>query len=184
MQGTFRIPTLISTTTCTGATTFAITSGIDSTYDEYIFLLTDIHPANDGANIQWNVSDDTSSHSYDLQKHSAAWDAENDEGAGDGAVDTAGQTDLTNDTGVQILAYSLGNDADQSCAGVLQIYRPADTTYYKRYTSTINLMQSGNEAETIWVSGHIMTTAAVTAIQFSSHSGNIDSGKIRMFGIS
>ena len=37
------IPTLISTATASGAASVDITSGIDSTYDEYMFVCTNIY---------------------------------------------------------------------------------------------------------------------------------------------
>ena len=40
-------PVLISTSTASGASSIDITSGIDSTYDEYMFVFTDINPATD-----------------------------------------------------------------------------------------------------------------------------------------
>ena len=51
------IPTLISTSTASDASSIAITSGIDSTYDEYMFVMTDIGPASDSVDfsIQFNV---------------------------------------------------------------------------------------------------------------------------------
>ena len=39
------IPPLISTSTASNSTSIDITSGIDSTYDEYMFVFTDINPA-------------------------------------------------------------------------------------------------------------------------------------------
>ena len=38
------ISTLISTNTADSDSALAITSGIDGTYDEYMFVMTDIHP--------------------------------------------------------------------------------------------------------------------------------------------
>ena len=49
---------LISTQTASGSSTIDFTSGIDSTYKEYIFKFTDIHPATDNVqfSFQANVS--------------------------------------------------------------------------------------------------------------------------------
>jgi hypothetical protein len=38
---------LISTQTASSSSTISFTSGIDSTYDEYVFKFYDIHPATD-----------------------------------------------------------------------------------------------------------------------------------------
>ena len=50
------IPTLISTATASDAASVDITSGIDSTYDEYMFVLTDIHPETDRAYFSFQVN--------------------------------------------------------------------------------------------------------------------------------
>ena len=177
-----KVPTLISTTTLSVGTDYAITAHINSTYDEYFFLMTDIHVSGDGANFQWNASDDTSSHSYDIAKQSAAWKIYIDESSGEG-MDTMTSSDLTSETGYQQLANSMGNGNDESGAGILQIFKPADTTFYKRFTSVFHYYQSGDEATTLFVSGAIETASAVTAINFQAHSGNLQSGKIRMYGL-
>ena len=60
--------TLITTNTSSGAANSAFTSSIDSTYKLYIFKFYDVGPATDDVVLQFNGSDDTSSHSYDITK--------------------------------------------------------------------------------------------------------------------
>ena len=52
---------LISTQTASSSSTISFTSGIDSTYKEYIFKFIDIHPATDGASLTFNGSSDSGS---------------------------------------------------------------------------------------------------------------------------
>ena len=52
---------LISTQTASSSSTIDFTSGIDSTYKEYIFKFIDIHPATDGAEFTINFSTDSGS---------------------------------------------------------------------------------------------------------------------------
>ena len=73
------IPTLISTATASDAASIDITSGIDSTYDEYMFVFTDIGPATDATEFQFNMSDDASGHSYDIIKTTTFFFAEHSE---------------------------------------------------------------------------------------------------------
>ena len=47
---------LISTQTASSSATIDFTSGIDSTYKEYIFKLYDIHPATDGTDLSFQVT--------------------------------------------------------------------------------------------------------------------------------
>ena len=53
--------TLLSTTTASSSATVDITSGIDSTYKEYIIKFIDVHPATDSAILQCNGRDGGSS---------------------------------------------------------------------------------------------------------------------------
>ena len=47
---------LIETLTASSSATLDFTSGIDSTYDEYVFKFYDIHPATDSVTFEFNVS--------------------------------------------------------------------------------------------------------------------------------
>ena len=53
---------LISTQTASSSSTISFSSGIDSTYDEYVFKLYNIHPSSDSdVQLQFNGSADTGS---------------------------------------------------------------------------------------------------------------------------
>ena len=49
---------LISTQTASSSSTISFTSGIDSTYKEYIFKFINLHPASATANFQINLAAD------------------------------------------------------------------------------------------------------------------------------
>ena len=51
-------PKLISTQTASGSTSVSFTSGIDSTYDKYMFMWIDINPSSDGAQFQFQANVD------------------------------------------------------------------------------------------------------------------------------
>ena len=58
---------LISTTTISDASTVSITSGLDSTYKEYIFKFINMHPATDTTHFTFNLSIDGGSN-YNVTK--------------------------------------------------------------------------------------------------------------------
>ena len=58
---------LISTQTASGSSSLSFTSGIDSTYKEYVFKFINIHPASDNVNFQFNLSVDGGSN-YNVTK--------------------------------------------------------------------------------------------------------------------
>jgi hypothetical protein len=107
--------TLISEQTASASATISFTSGIDSTYDSYVFKFYDIHPATDDADFQFNMSTDGGSN-YNVTKTTTivnAYHYENDSAA-DFVYDTG--SDLAQSTSDQIIAgyQGVGNDNDQS----------------------------------------------------------------------
>jgi hypothetical protein len=58
---------LLSTQTASASASISFTTGIDSTYDEYIFKFINIHPATDSVNFTFNLSTDGGS-SYNVTK--------------------------------------------------------------------------------------------------------------------
>ena len=57
---------LISTQTASSSSTISFTTGIDSTYKEYIFKYIGVHPSSDGQNFQVNFRDGSTA--YDATK--------------------------------------------------------------------------------------------------------------------
>ena len=177
------IPTLISTATITSATAnVSITSGITSSYDEYMFVVTDYNPSSDGQTLFFNGSTDSGSN-YNVTKTTTFFRARHDEG--DGTAELAYQTgeDLAQGTGFQEIAHDVGSDADQSCAGILHLFNPASTVYVKHFYWRFINAQYTNQQHDIFGAGYMNTTSAVDAVQFKSGSGNIDNVVIQMYGI-
>ena len=56
---------LLSTQTASASASISFTSGIDSTYDSYVFKFINCHPATDSARLQFNLSSDGGSN-YNL----------------------------------------------------------------------------------------------------------------------
>jgi hypothetical protein len=175
-------PILISTHTASGSSSIEITSGIDSTYDEYMFVFTDINPATDNVKFQFNGSDDASSHTYDITKTTTYFDAQHTEAGPYGAIYYKTNHDLAQSTGYQSLGYELGSDADQCLAGELHLFNPASTTYVKHFYYVGNYSQNAEYTLNPYVAGYFNTTSAITALNFKMNSGNFD-GVIQMYGI-
>jgi hypothetical protein len=58
---------LLSTQTASASANISFTTGLDSTYDEYIFKFINIHPVNDDVLFQFNLSTDGGSN-YNVTK--------------------------------------------------------------------------------------------------------------------
>ena len=178
------IPTLISTTTITSATANAAFTGIDNTYDEYMWVIH--HAVNSDASqgFDFNGSDDASSHSYDIIKTSTAFRTYHYEDDSSAALTYMESDDLGDSTAYQGLSGDQNNaNADDAAVGILHLFSPASTTYVKHFYSRFNY--SGGPVFQTWhVAGYFNTTAAITAIDFKYTSGNIEKALIQMYGIS
>ena len=176
---------LISTTTVSSSSSAVnITSGIDSTYKEYIFKFIGIHPASDTVNFQINASIDGGSN-YNVTKTTTfflAYHTEDDSGT---ALQYYTGRDLAQSTAAQQIV-TIGNANDDSGSGTLHLFDPSNTTFAKHFISRM-VAPTGEDTENCkdtYVAGYFNTTSAIDAIQFSMSSGNIDSGVIKLYGVS
>jgi len=179
------IPTLLHTTNVTSSTAqTAITSGIDSTYDEYMFVVTDLHQSGGGAGFWIQASTDSGS-SYDTVATTTAFNAKHTE-AGTGTLQyETGHDRAQSGTGVHLL-WGIGNDNDMSAAGIIHLFNPSSTTYVKHFYATFSEMGYDDSANNFFAAGYFNTTSAIDAVQFDIESGTstIDNVTIQMYGIS
>ena len=173
---------LISEQTASSSSTISFTSGIDSTYKEYIFKFVDIHPSVNQAAFQFNMSADSGSN-YNVTKTSSMFRAYHNEAGNDTALAYHPQQDLAQGTGFQTIGYGIGTDNDQSLSGELYLFEPSSTTFVKHFIATCNLYEAGDYSQKQHLGGYGNTTSAVDAIQFKMDSGNIDVGTIKMYGV-
>jgi len=190
----------IKTLTASSSATLSFVHGadnvvLDSTYPIYKFEFINIHPATDATKFTFNGSDDDSSHSYDVVKTSTSFHTINHESApggphGNSLISYNAGSDAAQGTGFHHLTGpgDSGADADQSQNGTLFLYNPSSTTFVKHFI--VNMQSSGAGAgnsagasDQTFTAGYFNTTADITAIQFKQSSGNLDSGKIKLYGI-
>jgi hypothetical protein len=175
--------TLISSQTASASASISFTSGLTSTYKAYKFVFSNIHPATDGAGLEFNMSTDGGSN-YNVTKTTTYFYAYNDEGGtGSSALSYVPSEDLAQSTAFQEIIREIGNDNDQSGNGSLTLFNPSSTTYVKHFISRNSTSQNGDYAEDLYIAGYGNTTSAVNAIQFKFASGNIDAGTIYLYGI-
>ena len=174
---------LISTQTASSSSTISFTSGIDSTYKEYIFKFYDIHPQTDDKHFHFNMSIDGGSN-YNVTKTTTFHEGYHKEDGSDAGIQYNTYVDLAQSTDFQPLAYSIGNGNDESCTGTLHLFDPSNTTFVKHYISRFNAYNSGNYSVDQYSAGYGNTTSAVNAVQFKFVSGNIDTGVIKLYGVS
>ena len=180
--------TLIKTLTASSSGTLSFVHGsngvvLDNTYPIYVFKFINIHPSATSY-FQFNASVDTGSN-YNVTKTSTAFGAIHAEDDSSPSLSYVGGSDLAQGTGVQRLTtgeLDSGN-ADDNLGGTLHLFNPSSTTFVKHFISNVNYSNNSPASENAYIAGYMNTTSAVNAIQFSMSSGNLASGKIKLYGI-
>ena len=178
---------LIKSQTASSSSTISFVDGtsdvvLDNTYPIYLFHFINMHPATDAVTLQFNLSVDSGSN-YNVAKTTTQFRAEHDEGGSSGTIVYRTANDLAQGTGSQKLGDDLGNDNDSQQSGYLYLFNPSSTTYVKNFLSQSMEYNSANRATNCYAAGYGNTTSAVDAVQFSMSSGNIDAGKIKLYGL-
>ncbi len=174
--------TFISKQTASSSASISFTSGIDSTYKEYIFYFVNIHPATDSASLLFNMSVDGGSN-YNVTKTTTVFQAAHDEA--DTTTNLGYRTDIDNaqQTGFQSIAKEIGNGNDECSSGYFQLFNPSSSVFVKHFISNFNLYFKADYSLEHFTAGYGNTTSSVNAIQFKMDSGNIDSGDILLYGV-
>ena len=172
---------LLSTQTASGSSTLSFTSGIDSTYDEYVFRFYDFNPATDAQSLTFQASINGGS-SYGVTVTTTWFNAYHAEADGSPDIGYSSGLDIAQGTGYQPIGYQTGNGADESQAGTLTLYSPSSTTFVKHFIARASNYRSSDFIEDSFCAGYFNTTSAINAIQFKPESGDFD-GVIKMYGV-
>ena len=173
---------LISTQTASSSSTISFTSGIDSTYDEYVFKFYDIHPANNDVTFRFQGDTGTNT-SYNQTITNTFFGASHKED--NSAASLAYQTgsDQAQSTAFARLSAGIKNDNDASFAGTLTIFSPSNSTFVKHFISRGTSYESGDQIFDDYTAGYFNITTALTRFQFKMSGGNFD-GVIKLYGVS
>ena len=180
--------TLIKSQTASSSSTISFVDGtsdvvLDNTYRTYIFKYINMHPATDNTELQFQVSINGGS-SYGVAITSTAFQGYHYESAGSQGVAYYTADDLAQSTNFQNLCNNVGNGNDESMSGTLYLFNPSSTTFVKHWMNNSHSYSGGDFALNGFQAGYFNTTSAVNAMQFKMASGNIDSGVIKMYGLS
>ena len=121
---------LISTQTASSSSTISFTSGIDSTYKQYIFKCINIHPATNEQNFTFQVDTGTNTN-YNQTITSTFFRAYHQEDDGGTALGYLTSRDQAQGTSFQPLTVTVGNDNDQCTNGILHLFDPSNTTFVR-----------------------------------------------------
>ena len=171
-----------------GVTSIAFTTGIDTTYKEYIFKFFNIRASADYATIYYQCSTDGGSN-YDVVETTATFWSWNYTGMNNQglAIYGAGQGQTAN---FQEIATNIGSDGSGkgTAIGELHLFSPGSTAYVKNWWSRTSNWRADDRVIDFYASGYFNTTSAINAIKFQ-FGGNTpsyefeDESKMKMYGV-
>jgi hypothetical protein len=166
-----------------GVASSSFTSNIDSTYDTYMFKFINMHPASSNTHFRVNFRDGGSD--FDASKTTTTFFSRHKEDDSGASLGYDGSRDLANGTGYQDIYFDTGANASDECgSGTLFLFSPSSTTFVKHFISVSSSYGDTPRAYHNFMAGYCNTTSAIDAVDFKFSSGNIDSGVIKMYGLS
>ena len=174
--------TLLSTLTANNTATLDFTSGINSTYKEYIFKFINIHPSTNDEDLTFQVDTGTNTN-YNQTITSTAFQVFHGEDGNNGALAYKADRDQIQATAFQPICQDIGNGNDESGSGHLHLFNPSSSSFVKHFVGLVTNVYSGDAAIQIYSAGYINTATAITRIRFKMSSGNFDQGIIKMYGV-
>ena len=159
-----------------GTANVSFTSDIDSTYNAYVFILSDVHPATDAQPLEMTLSTDGGS-SYLSSNYEFAHQGR-----------TSGGTELshagTDDSVFDMSSNNVGNATNEQIACQIYLHKPAGTAGWK-LINVLSTVVDNSAATCVGIQGGVqLIQTAINAVQFKFGSGNIDRGNFSMFGVS
>jgi hypothetical protein len=158
--------------------TIDFTSGIDSTYPEYVFLLENVVPTSDGADLFCRLA---VSGVFQVGASDYRWQLE--QTAND--VQTLQQGNTDNE--IALIASSgigAGSASGEGVNGQFVLTSPSNTTILKKTRSFLNFDNSGGLPSMVFGIGRYETAGdAIDGVRFFFSTGNLESGTIRMYGV-
>ena len=151
-------------------------------YKEYKFFFVNIHPSSDAAEFEFQCSTDNGSN-YNTTITSSHFRAVHDEAGTTTLFTYFTSGDQAQGTSFERLSQDTGSDNDQCCVGTLQLFDPNSSVFVKHFIANIQNIAATNFSTNEYKAGYFNDTNDLTNIKFKFASGNIDSGKILMFGL-
>jgi hypothetical protein len=166
----------IQSKTASASASIDFTSGIDSTYNDYLVKMTDVIPASNAADLTLRVSQDgggTFKAGATDYRYALASCDETGTITGTGAITTA-----------IIVGNAILNTVNTTFYGEVKFSNPAGTTRNKNFVTESGYVKSDGQLYSNRGAGlFILNTAAFNAIRFIMSGGAITSGTFALYGI-
>ena len=181
--------TFLSSQTASTSSSIDFTSGIDGTYDEYLFTIVNYKPETDSQQICFQVDTGTNTSYNQTITSTSFYAGTSDTGGWAQVVYAGGHDQAEGDTALQILTYGGESNTIPSLtnSGELRLYAPSSSTYLKHFTASVNCIYDSSGTRyniTTHTAGYVNTTTALTRVRFAASSDNIYTGTFTLYGVS
>ena len=139
-----------------------------------------MHPATDSVSFQFNGSTDSGSN-YNVTKTTTQFHAYHAEADDAVSLSYDDSRDLAQGTGYASISDDNNTDNDHAVCGEMYLFNPSSTTFTKHFIARTRVEATFTTDG--FVAGYANVTAAIDGVDFKFASGNIDSGVIKMYGI-
>ena len=175
----------ISSQTASSSSSLSFTSGIDSTYDEYVFYYVNMNPATNRAKFLFQVNASGQS-GFNEVMTTTSFIAYNAESGGTPSLGYRTGADQSQGTAYQKLSEEISNASKGSTSGEFKLFAPSSTASVKHFyqrSDDYNDTGSGIYDNSSFTAGYINVTDAITEIDFKMDTGNINAGTIYLYGV-
>jgi hypothetical protein len=146
-----------------------------------MFKFINIHPATNEVRFTFQADTGTNTN-YNITTTNATFRAYHTEADDGASLDYKSGNDIAQGTGFIRIGEDTGNANDENGCGTLKIFNPSSTTFVKHYIA--RYVSDDSMVRDNFMAGYFNTTSALTRFRFKMASGNIDSGVIKLYGIS
>lgn len=180
-QGTSGAIELISTTTVGAAVASVNFTGLSSTYSKYIIEYEEVQPSTDGVYLIFRTSADNGS-TYDATAGHYDWTYNVRQLNGENSTQSASATHIQILGDVTFTGEHMGNAANETGSGRIEIYRPEASKFTMIFSRGIYCDEDSQYAY-CFSSGARMSAAPVNAVRLLMSSGNIGAGVFKLYGV-
>jgi|TARA_R100001530_G_scaffold88529_1_gene61646 hypothetical protein len=176
-------PTYISTHSASNAASIAITSNIDSTYDTYMLVMTDMHPESATQSFAFNTDHAGTSYNNPHCSTNISWQY-NDDDSGTSFDQTAGLNWNNHTTPVE-MTRRIGNGSYSSMNCIFYIFDPSTATTETQYMWHLSSYTDGDDGTFgIWNNAKENGAGTISKIRIVANGGGNITGTINMYGVS
>ena len=156
---------------------------LDNTYKTYYFKFVNIHASGSSGDLVFQGNAAGGSGFNETITSTVFQSAHSEDNTTNAEIGYTGSADQANGTGFQIISATVGNGNDECVSGEMWLFNPSNTTFVTHFMARTNVLHPSDISVERFTAGHFNTTSAIDEIQFKLSAGNMDSGRIALYGI-